>query len=754
MKRLKKLFRDNLYLILLAGVILLFFYPVILQGKIPIPADTIVGMYHPWRDNIWNNLTSGVPYKNFLITDPVRQQYVWRSLAIEQFKNGQLPVWNPYSFSGTPLLANFQTAAFYPLNIMFFLLPFNLAWTILIMLQPLLSGIFLYLYLCHIKVSKIGSFLGGLTFAFSGFSIAWMEWNTIGHTIAWLPLSLLAIEKIFQGGKRIWPLLFIFSLVSSFFAGHLQVFFYSFLVISGYIIIRVLSLQKNKLRFFLSFIFYLLSFIFITSIQWLPTFQFIANSARNFDQRSWMSIEWFIPWQHLIQFVAPDFFGNPATGNYWGIWNYGEFIGYVGIAPLILALYSLFSRRDKKTFFFGGFIILSLLFALPTPLAKIPYQLQIPLISTSQPTRLIFIIDFSLAILAALGLDQLMKDEKIKKFILLLTTFITILVGLWLIFSIFGLFIIDNNQHVDIIKRNLILPTILIIFNFLIFIFFAKNRRNVRYIVSIVLLVLLIFDLFRFGWKFTPFSKAEWIFPRTEILDTLTHDKSYYRVMVLDRRILPPNFAAAYGIYDVAGYDPLYLKEYGQLVASWERDKPDITPASFNRILTPSNYENFISDLLGVRFILSFGPLKSDKFLLESIHEGETYLYLNTNIIPRAFLVEEVVKAGNQKESLEKMYNLKASLRNTAVVTDNIILDKKSLGSYESVEITSYSANKIELRSYTSVPRLLVLTDMYYPSWKAYIGGKETKIYRVDFALRGIVIPAGTHKIEFKNNLL
>src|SRR3989344_1754572 len=127
-------------------IILTYFYPFLLQGKIPIPADTIVGLYHPWRDTVWDGFTAGVPYKNYLITDPVRQQYVWRKLAIEELKKGNLPSWNPYSFSGTPLAANFQTAAFYPLNLLFFIFPFQTAWGILIVLQLLIGGLALYFF--------------------------------------------------------------------------------------------------------------------------------------------------------------------------------------------------------------------------------------------------------------------------------------------------------------------------------------------------------------------------------------------------------------------------------------------------------------------------------------------------------------------------------------------------------------------------------------------------------------------------------
>src|SRR3989338_1627115 len=120
-------FKSHLYLLIYIIIVVIFYYPFLFAGKMPIPGDTIVGMYHPYRDVVWDNYVSGVPFKNFLITDPVRQQYLWRKLAIAQIKKGHLPLWNPYSFSGTPLLANFQSAVFYPLNILYFILPFNLA---------------------------------------------------------------------------------------------------------------------------------------------------------------------------------------------------------------------------------------------------------------------------------------------------------------------------------------------------------------------------------------------------------------------------------------------------------------------------------------------------------------------------------------------------------------------------------------------------------------------------------------------------
>src|SRR3989344_5465144 len=96
----------KLFSVLFLGLLtIIFFWQFIFRGLLPIPSDTIVGLYHPFRDLYAKDYPNGIPFKNFLITDPVRQQYPWRELAISIEKKLELPLWNPYSLSGTPLLA-------------------------------------------------------------------------------------------------------------------------------------------------------------------------------------------------------------------------------------------------------------------------------------------------------------------------------------------------------------------------------------------------------------------------------------------------------------------------------------------------------------------------------------------------------------------------------------------------------------------------------------------------------------------------
>ncbi|MBI2617158.1 YfhO family protein [Candidatus Gottesmanbacteria bacterium] len=756
MKNWKHFLTDKYIVAVLISIVLAFYWPLIFGGKIPIPADTIVGMYYPWKDQVWDLRESGIPVKNFLITDPVRQQYVWRKFAIGELKKGSLPLWNPYSFSGTPLLANIQSAPFYPMNILSFLLPFDISWGIQILFQSILLSVFLYLYLRGIRLSMLSSFFGAFAFTFSGFTIAWLEWNTVIQVVVWLPIILLAVEKLTKKFTWRWFLVFVGGTIFQILAGHLQILFYSQIVVHLYILAKMyLLFKENKAnrplrKLGITFLSADTLAILITSFSWIPVLQFIALSARNFDQGSFLKPGWFIPWENLLQFFIPDFFGNPVTLNYWGVWNYAEFVGYIGIVPILFALYSIFYVKNKRVLFFSFLAVFSLLFALPTPLSSIPYSLHLPFLSSSQPTRLIFIVDFALSILAAFGIEQFQKSKYKRNIVSII-----LLVGIFflIVFSVLygftnGLFGISEGQ-ILIAKRNTILPMLLFIFSSLILLVPRVDRTHVFFI----LIMVTGFDLFRFGWKFTPFTEREWIFPRTKVTDYLETIPPFNRIQSIDRRIMPPNFSVYYKIFDVAGYDPLYIQEYGQYVAAWERNSPDITPGAFNRILTPQNYEHFLGNLLGIGYILSLQKIQSPSLELV-FKEGETYVYRNTNAFPRAFIVYSTVVASGKKDSMEKMYKLGKNLRNVAVVEKDILLESPQNVSTDQTVIVSYEPNVIRIRVKVSARALLVFTDPYYPTWQVSVDGFRSEMLRINFTFRGVVVPNGEHIVEFHNHLI
>lgn len=727
--------------------VFLFFYPFFLQKKLPIPADTVIGLYNPFRDLYAKDYPNGIPYKNFLLTDPVRQQYIWKELSVDMLSLGQLPLWNPYEMSGTPLLANFQSGVFYPLNILLFLKPFSYSWSFFIFLQMILAGVFMYLYLRVLKLSHSACVLGSVTWMFSGFFVAWLEWGNIIHTVLWLPLILLSMHKLLESKGRkelIWFFILIASSCFSFFAGHLQSFFYIVLLLVPYTFSLWFVRGRNFKKLF-SLLTYFVIFITLTSIQWVPTLQFIDLSGRAQDQAHSV-LGWFIPYENLVQFVAPDFLGNPATLNYFGVFNYGEFVGYVGIVSLILFIYACFFRRDKKTTFFITAFLVGLLFATYNPISVIPFILKIPFIATAQPTRLLLIMCFSMSVLASLGLDLFIKRKsKIISPILLVGVFLACLWGS----TIFLQNIFPSVNDAVISQRNLRLPTILYVLSSVLFIVYSfKNFKKLQTTFIVLILFLAVADLLRFGWKYTPFVDSRYVFPETKILSYLQTDKSLFRVAATDNQILPPNFPSAYKIASVEGYDPLYLHNYASVIAANERSSHSIQePYGFNRIITLRNIDSPVVDFLNVKYILSFNTLGSKKYNLV-MEEGKTKLYKNKESFPRVFFVEHLKSLPTKSEIAKSLFT--NDLHKTA-----FILGDKKIKSYVlgKVDVVTYTPNKIILKTENKGVGFLVMSDVSYPSFRAKIDGQDAGIVVVNNAFRGIEVPLGAHMVTLTGGL-
>jgi hypothetical protein len=740
---MKRLLRILLFPVIIVVVCAIFFYPTVLSGKLPVPTDTLVGLYHPWLDLYAATNPRGVPYKNFLITDPIRQQIPWRKLVIDNLKNGTLPLWNPYNFSGTPLVANIQAGAWYPMNIFFLFLPFSIAWTILIIIQPILAALFLYFYLRNKKILRAVSGFAGIVWAFCGFSIAWLTWGTIVQTALWLPLLLLSIDKILDGSERktkiIWTALAAVSSACALFAGHVQVALYIFVFTLVYGLFGVWNTPKRKnVRWLLAAAGCL---VVISSIQWIPMLRFISHSSRLADASAWLKDGWFLPWQNLAQFIAPDFFGNPATLNYWGVWNYGEFIGYIGILPLILALFAIVARRDRLTRFFAICAGIVFLFLLPTPIAKLPYQFHLPVLSSLQPTRLMVLVDVCLVVLAGLGLDAYLKKPNRK--ILFGVIFIGVtLAGLWIY--------VIRMPGMDVAKRNLLLPSVLWAAgsSLLLLVFVIRKRWTTLFTFLIIAFTMI--DLFRFGWKFTPFTPAEYFFPTTKAITFLQGQQKPFRVMSLDNRILPPNVGAYYGIESIEGYDPIYDARYEEFIAAANRREPNITPPfGFNRIITSPTIDSPLFALLNVKYILSLDDLKSPA--LEFVYqEGQTKIYRYTKALPRVYPVESVVHAGSKQQVMDLLYGPTFTAAKEAVIETNVSVPQSPVAPSDHIDIMSASDSEIRALSSLINDHWVVISNIYDSGWTASVDLIPAPIYRTDYVFQGIRVPKGDHTIVLR----
>lgn len=673
------------------GIILFvagLFYPVG-QGKIPFPADSLLGLYHPWRDVTWDGYTAGVPYRNFLTTDPMRQTYPWRKLAIDMWKAGEVPLWNPYSFTGTPLLANYQSAVLYPLNVIFFFGDFPLAWSFLIFLTPLLAMLFFYFWLRNRDIEILPALFGAVSFSLGGFMMGWMTWGTVGHSGLWLPLMLFALDKMRNSSKRRWPFLYLVGSVSSLLAGHLQTAFYVQLIAFAYGVFMLKSLKKALLLAGTA--------VLIAGIQIAPTLEFIVHSARSQDLEG---INGFLPYRHLVMFLIPDFFGNPATGNYWGEWNYLEFLGYIGVLPLLFALHALFTVRTRTVAFLGVIVLGSIFLATQTPLAILFSR-----ISQAASSRFLFVTDLGLAALAAFGLNEFLALKRRDWRVV-----IAVSVGFLIVGTFLGFGLVTKAQwivHFPVIVRNSIIPLVLFAIGLCAFWLrpFLTRRRAVWLV--IVLLIITALDLGRNFHKFTSFSQISWVYPKTTLIQKIQDDPDYYfRVMANDRRIIPPNVSVAYGLESIEGYDPLYIADYGRYIVRHEQNRNEDLSLAFRRIITPERTDIDLPNRLNAKYVLSLSDIADKEYELV-FREGETRLYRNIRVLPR------------------------------------ISIDRGK------ARIVSYSWNRLKVVTETEQAATLIVRDPASFGWRVYVDTISTPLQKVDGWFRAVNINRGTHTITF-----
>jgi len=138
--------------------------------------------------------------------------------------------------------------------------------------------------------------------------------------------------------------------------------------------------------------------------------------------------------------------------------------------------------------------------------------------------------------------------------------------------------------------------------------------------------------------------------------------------------------------------------------------------------------------------------------IYDKILEREGYiLYKNTNYLPRTFFVESIIPVKDIYEIKKKFYLFDFNPFKTALLFEKDFENIKQMRfSKGKAIIKKYTSSEIIIHTENDNSGFLILTDQYYPGWKAYIDGKETKIYMVNGLVRGIVILPGKHNIVFR----
>ncbi|MEK6646406.1 MAG: YfhO family protein [Candidatus Firestonebacteria bacterium] len=714
--------------------------------------------------------------------DLLIQGYPFKYASVEMLKEGKMPLWLPYINSGVPLLVGGQVdPVIYPPNLIFNLLkvPAHLQTNYNFILHIFLAGFFMYLLMMQIISDRFAAFFSAVAFMFTGHIITLIN---AGHVLnicamVWTPFLFFCLERGIVKKQYIYFLIGGVGFGFQMLTGGMQYIYYIMLALSVYFIYRMFLLWKQEkntkqiAKFTLLFIIFVIIGCALSAVQFIPFYEYYTQSHRVGTGYEFAS-SFSTPPEELLSYIIPGLFGLKDQ-TYWGRngWETSRFpvqhSDYIGISTLILAILSILFVKDYKIHirFFITLAIASLILACGgfTPLYKLVYYL--PLFGSFRNSRRFLILfSFSASLLAGLSLSGLFefvkskfekKLSKSKKNIIeetninrlkQLKTGLFVTVGIVLFVGVISYANLDN--FVEFIKskipggildKQLRDEIALKSFKFtivmiglsatLIFLLLKKIKSNFA---KILFSCLIIFDLWSLNSSFVNTSDPRKLINKDYVIDFLQHDKDVFRIFAIDRNSgYMSNHWMFHKIQSITGYHGVPLKCPTELLS-------ELGTNSF-----------LLWDMLNVKYILASNKL--DHPLLKLEQDGNIKIYRYINSWPRAYMVNNIKVIKDKSSIFAEMKSGNFNPRTQVILEEEPKeFVANSNQSTSQVYITKYEANEIELKANIKNDGYMVLSEVYFPGWKAYVDEKETKIYKANYALRSIALKSGEHIIKFK----
>jgi len=523
-----------------------------------------------------------------------------RMLLGRMIAEGTLPLWNPHTFAGMPLLASAQPGVLYPPNWLFAALPPGVAINAVIIITYQLTLIGTYLYARALQMDRAAALLTGITFTFGGFMISHLEQVNFIAAAAWLPWILWVMEKLYraESWREAWRLSTCGAIVIAlhFFAGLPQATAHIAPVCGAYLIFslfiradRPKSFSERR-RFAAAVVVMVVCGALLSAVQFLP-----ARELQLQGERAAISYETFatfsLPPRRLLSFIAPYFFGGALPPIYsvagWDHWWLHKYVhGYVGMLALLLAMMAVLAAKSNRlVWFWAGIAIVSLFLSfgshLPFDLHQLLYQVPVYNLFRG-PYRHTYGFTFAMAVLAGLGMNAIARDGPAsrKAFLYSSTAIAVIVVATAVAYRFFahrlGSLQPPPPGATSLSNSEIYVP--LIFFTLSLGALWLYARRQTKLVAAAVIVVLQL-DLAFFGWftywRSTGYELVERLNdpPAVKAIKERESDLRGFRVVTHAANPYHPNYenlshgnmAIPHGLQSVTGYDPMRLSRLATL---------------------------------------------------------------------------------------------------------------------------------------------------------------------------------------------
>lgn len=619
---------------------------------------------------------------------------------------GRLPLWNPLVLCGQPIVGNPQAPVFYPSMAALAVVQ---AWTFVTanaLMHVALALVGAYALAYRFTSDRLGAVVAACSFGLGGYLISRLQFPSMTMAIAYLPWLLLAADRLVTrpGAGSVAAAAAVVALLIC--AGHGQVAYMALLCATAYVAWQgaIGGRARGCCRALAAYGASVGLGLLASAAHWLPSLQLLALSSRG-DLTLAQADRFTLTPGQLVNFVAPTFFGHPASGSYWGPGNLWEPCVYIGLVPFALALWAATSASTRRRAAFWtivAFVSVVVAMGRQGGLYTVAYILLPGLAAFHDPARFTLITTLALAVLCAIGMAALRGGGVARRYRLALAAVCLIDVA-WFAS---GLNPTLSARAFDHRPRALAL---------------APDPREGR-VMSM---------------------RREVVWSRYLNYDDFGPESARYAHELTDT--LTPNTGMRFGVAEASGYEPVPIQAVTQVEALCRK-----AVARLDRRAAP------LLSLLNARLLLLPYGARCSLSALQPAEARGVSAFRITPTSARAWLVRRTVRVDGQHRALAVLADPAFDPLAVATVSGSPGLrhDERAAGSaMEEAWVVPGAADATTahfLAHTGDAPAFLVWSAAAYPGWRAVVSGRPARVERTNWALCGVVVPAGTHDVIFR----
>ena len=678
--------------------------------------------------------------------------FQFRDLLWSSLREAQLPLWNPYIFSGTPFFPS--GSVFYVVTWAFAWLPTHVGVHSELFVHLLVAALGAHWLARRLGANLAGAFACGLAYGLCSLSIVQIHSGHLPRldTRAWFPVTLAAYVAYRDERRARWLVVGAAAVGLQILASHLQMAFYQLASLG---ILALCSGPTAQLRQRVVAVVELGALgVALSLVHLLPNALWSQDSARatSFE----FATELSLPFQSLLALFVPYPWGDLVTSPYQGpgyVWSVNAYFGALMVVLAIVALSSARAKADtppapgmRHLAVFAGLVVLSLLLALGanTPVYRLLYVV-VPMFSWfREPSRALVIAELGFAVLAGAAVHRLAAGDRRARSNGLFA------MGALALVSLVGCVALRSGWVPDaalarLHQRGGTPPAAVLLESAaqlgsrmgwlgvlalaMVAAFAASARPRAERGAVIAICALLWLEPLLFSGRFVvtgPLANFRWEPPIPALL--AQHAQQRFRV-IDSRHPRHFNLGMSYRVGTPNGYDGSIGARYNRFVNAILQAPPgEYAP------VVGIDRDSRLLDLLNVRYV--FLP--------------QAQIMTRPNALGGAWLVAQARHEPDDEKALQALRTGSVDPRTTVLLHDP---DARALGPSSgpvvgSVRFVAEEPNRLVLEARGDRPAYLVLSEMHRDGWSATVDGAPAPVVRANYLLRAVALPAGAHRVE------